>query len=132
MTTKLSTKEIQIWKESQLRKQKYICPLCGGSLKGLPLNKIAADHCHETGYLREVLHMACNSAEGKILQVLKSWGKCETLRLCANYAHRLAEYWKHHAKNPIPLFHPTHRTHQELMAAKAKAQVKRKKLKEPK
>ncbi len=125
MSAKLSTTQIADWKKKMLVKQDYICPLCKGSLKGIPLQRIAADHCHETGFVRSVLHMGCNTTEGLILKAVTSWGRCESLYMSAEYLTNLSAYWLHHRANPSPFIHPTHRTPQQLAAKAAKAKAKR-------
>ncbi len=118
--TKLKSKDLAQWKKDALLKQGFICPFCGGSLRGIPLSKLAADHCHETGYLRAVLHMSCNRAEGILLKALSTWAKCGTIAKRVQALKNLAEYWEYHRNNPSGLTYPTHKTKEQIKELKLK------------
>jgi hypothetical protein len=63
----------------------------------------AYDHCHETGHLRDVLHLACNSAEGKILHWAGRRSRGDDPDF---FLRNLLKYWKKdYSKNPL---HPSH------------------------
>ena len=63
---RLKPKDLKQHRLDVLEKQKGICPLCKTTI--LP-EEAALDHDHDEGYVRQVLHRACNQAEGRI----KSW-----------------------------------------------------------
>lgn len=116
--TKLKRTELEAWKKSQMAEQGFICPFCRGSLRGIPLAKVAADHCHQNGRVRGVLHMSCNRAEGIILKALTTWGGLSTSKGRVQGLIDLAEYWRENYTNPKPLYYPTHKTAEELAAAR--------------
>jgi hypothetical protein len=97
---KMKASEIKAYRENQLRRQKGICPLC---LTPIEVEEATLDHCHVTGHVRQVLHRACNSAEGKILHWagVRSRGDDPVL-----FLKNLLVYWaKSYTRNPL---HPTH------------------------
>lgn len=61
--TALKATEIRKYREQQLEKQLYICPLCR---RMIALDEAALDHCHKTGMIRRVLHRWCNSVLGRV------------------------------------------------------------------
>jgi len=124
--TRITTAQIAPVRAKLLGQQKYICPLCQGSMKG-GNKKPALDHDHQTGYLRDVLCLNCNGMEGKIFNLVRRCGKGEELRFLQN----LMDYWnKHTDPQHGGLFHPTHKTSEEKrLATNAKARKKRAALK---
>lgn len=124
--TRLTTAQIAPVRAKLLGQQKYLCPLCQGSMKG-GKKKPALDHNHQTGYLRDVLCLNCNGMEGKIFNLARRCGKGEELRFLQN----LMDYWnKHETPQHGGLFHPTHKTSEEKrLATNAKARKKRAALK---
>ena len=60
---KLKPKEVREFREALLKKQEWLCALCG---KIVQLSEATLDHCHDTGHVRAVLHRNCNSIEGRI------------------------------------------------------------------
>ena len=120
MIPKLKRTELEAWKKGQIVEQGYICPICRGSLRGIPMAKVAADHCHTTGRVRGVLHMSCNRAEGIILKALTTWGGLSTPKGRVQSLKDLAHYWQDNMENPKPLYYPTHKTAEELAAARLK------------
>ncbi len=124
--TRITTAQIAPVRAKLLGQQKYLCPLCQGSMKG-GKKKPALDHNHQTGYLRDVLCLNCNGMEGKIFNLARRCGKGEELRFLQN----LMDYWnKHETPQHGGLFHPTHKTSEEKrLATNAKARKKRAALK---
>jgi len=122
MTIQLKTKDIRLWREKLLKKQKGICPLCQEELIA---EEAVLDHCHVTGHIRGALHNGCNRAEGKAINWIYRT-KCNDPVV---FAKNLSKYWnKDFSKLPV---HPKHRTieqKKEIRNAKArKARAKRNK-----
>lgn len=51
------------WRETRLKQNDGRCELCAEPI--LP-GQAVADHCHQSGHLRGVIHRACNSVLGKV------------------------------------------------------------------
>lgn len=125
--TRIKTSQIAPVRAKLLEQQKYICPLCQGSMKG-GWKKPALDHNHQTGYLRDVLCLNCNKFEGKMYNgANRSKGNLTPKQWIQN----LLDYWsRHETPQHGGLFHPTHKTPEEKRLAKnAKARQKRAALK---
>ena len=126
--TRITTAQIAPVRAKLLSDQKYICPLCQGSMKG-GNKKPALDHDHQTGYLRDVLCLNCNGMEGKVFNLArrgagKSVAPMEWLKAMIAYHKR------HETPQHGGVFHPTHKTAEEKRLAKnAKARKKRAALK---
>lgn len=65
---KLTAREIKQYRERQLQKQGFVCPLCNGIIS---FSEAALDHDHKTGLVRKVLHRWCNSVLGRV----ENWAK---------------------------------------------------------
>lgn len=99
--------------------QNWKCVLCG---KAIDPNIVGnrsdyvLDHNHETGEIRGVLHRSCNSAEGKALQAIGSWGsKSKKYKDVIPFVEALLAYWK--SSNGTGLMYPDHKTPTEQKAA---------------
>lgn len=46
--------------------QKGVCKICGSEPRGVGKRALAVDHCHETGKVRGLLCVSCNTLLGKI------------------------------------------------------------------
>jgi hypothetical protein len=124
--TRLTTAQIAPVRAKLIGDQKYICPLCQGSMKGN--KKPALDHDHQTGYIRDVLCLNCNQFEGKTYNgANRSKGDLTPKQWVQN----LLDYWeRHQTSQHNGLLHPTHRTAEEKrLATNAKARKKRAALK---
>ena len=87
-------------------KQRYICPICHGSLAtGLT----ALDHSHTTGELRGTICGPCNRAEGKVKVGAQFMMKVTHLVRIdyLKWLKGLVAYLEYHAKNPSGIIHPT-------------------------
>jgi predicted amidophosphoribosyltransferase len=97
---KLKVSQIKAYRETAVRKQKGICPLCKEELR--PEDAVL-DHCHKTGKVRKALHRSCNAAEGRILHWagVRSRGDDPV-----EFVGNLMKYWKaDYSGNPL---HHTH------------------------
>lgn len=63
MTEQLKPSQLKAWRENRLKRNRNLCELCG--LEVLP-GQAVADHCHETGHLRGVIHRSCNATLGHV------------------------------------------------------------------
>ena len=77
----LKASDIKDYREAQLRRQDYVCPLCE---KNIALNQAALDHCHKTGSIRMVVHRWCNSVLGRIENWSRRVGGIDNVRLLKN------------------------------------------------
>lgn len=138
---KLTRTQLRAWTLQYLRNQQGgLCALCGkpietGKQQGNKTDYVA-DHNHDTGEIRGVLHRSCNAAEGKVANAAGRWGaKSMQYPAIQEWLGRLQEYY---AKPGTGLIYPTHKTAEELHAeslqkrrvqrarAKAKAAIKEK------
>lgn len=126
--SRLKPKDLAKYRESQLKRQKYKCPLCGTTIKP---EEAVLDHDHSTGYVRSVLHRSCNQVEGRVL----SWVKRSRSDDPQEFLRRLLAYWrKSYYHKPI---HPSHKneTEREILKLqrrkrKVKTDKKKKELQE--
>lgn len=115
MSTRLTKKELKQYREKQLRKQKFVCPLCGTKIT---YEEATLDHDHGTGKVRKVLHRSCNQSEGRILSWCNRSRGSDPLLFVTN----LSRYWRsNYDRNP---YHPNH-----LTPKQKKAKMLRRKLK---
>jgi len=97
----LKSSDIKTLRESLLKEQDNICPLCG---EFIPPEEAVLDHNHETGHIRQVLHARCNSYEGMILHKFKRSG-VHKLTDIITFLLNLVKYWEQDYSNN--LLHPT-------------------------
>lgn len=113
---RISKSEIPDVKKMMLNKQKGVCPICGQSLLTVPSKDQVLDHCHTSGYIRGVLHRGCNGAEGKVRQVMSSWGRSGYSEAALIKAlENMVNYWKVNQTPQTDLVHPSHLTGPERM-----------------
>ena len=98
--------EVDATRKAMAARQKYRCPLCGGSLAH-GIN--ALDHDHTTGSIRAVLCRSCNVSEGKVLAGVKFRTPVGNLAYQdpVQWLRNLADYWERHSANPSGIIHPT-------------------------
>ena len=121
MARKLKASEVADYKEELMKAQGYKCPLCGGSLKMVKKINQVLDHAHDTGFCRAVVCRGCNGMEGKVKNLITTWGKAgdnpyyqrETLR-------RLLNYWDEHATPKTDVIYHKHKTAAEIREARNK------------
>lgn len=118
MALKLKASEVAAYKQELMEKQKYKCPLCGGSLKAVTAVNRVLDHDHETGFCRAVVCRGCNGAEGKILGVISGYGKAGNSRYHQiQWAKNLVAYWETHQKPQTDRIYHKHKTAAEQREA---------------
>ena len=114
---RISAGELPAIKKELMKKQGNKCPICGQSLLTSPSKDQVVDHCHERGYIRAVLHRGCNGTEGKVRQVLKTWGRSGASELQMIAALRnLASFWENNLSPQTEYIHPKHLTGPQRMA----------------
>lgn len=129
MTTplrQLRTSEVANVRRQLAAEQKYICPICKGSITQ---GSIALDHSHKNGMIRATLCSLCNRNEGKVLKAMRYmapkghpvWGNPVV------WLRSLADFLEYHQNNPSGLVHPSF----DLATGKQKP-IKRKKKGVPK
>jgi hypothetical protein len=125
---KLKTTQVKSARDILQKKQKNLCPLCGGKLGASAKTKQGClDHDHTTGIIRDVLCRNCNGIEGKIWNLLRRMKKGGGREVLTN----LVAYYERHDTQPHgQIIHPTHKTPAEKRAeTNAKARKKRAALK---
>jgi hypothetical protein len=88
-----------------LEKQDWICSLCETRIE---ITDSALDHCHATGFIREVLHDRCNRALGFIEWSIGVTGDQET------FLTNVAKYLNKHSIDPSLVYHHRHFAHTEF------------------
>ena len=101
---RLKQKEIKDYRHDLLISQNHVCPLCD---KKIEIEDAVLDHCHTTGYIRAVLHRACNSSEGRCMKWAYSSKHHDPLLFLSN----LIEY--HQINYSTMPLHPKHLTPNE-------------------
>lgn len=117
MEGRIKAKDLLGIKARLIEAQGGLCPLCGGSLRGInPVNAVV-DHCHDKGYIRAVLHRGCNSVEGKVKRLIIGFGKTSDPRI---FLRNLLDYWENHKTPKTPWIHHTFKSGEEKRAARNK------------
>lgn len=112
---RLTIKEIKGFRDSQAKKQNYICPLCETEM---PKDQQTLDHDHGTGHVRRVLCRNCNQIEGRVLAWIK---KCYTDPV--TFLANLSNYWRDdYSRNP---YHPSHKTDIEKEITKLRRRMRK-------
>lgn len=115
--TKAKPKDIKPLREQYLKDQLGLCALCQ---EPVDPTEAVLDHCHQTGYLRSVLHRGCNCYIGSMENNLK-----RNLITPTRLAKILANFESYRTLTK-PIQHPTHRTPEEKrLRANKRARIKR-------
>ena len=122
MENRLTPKQIKPHRETLMRLQGNLCPLCRTPFEEDDI--IHLDHDHRSGHVRASLHGACNLALGKVERAARMTKNPQ------NFVKHVFDYIDHHQMHPSGLYHPSHLTKEEKAAkAKRRAVVRRKKVK---
>jgi hypothetical protein len=125
---RIKAKDVPEYRERLLEQQNHLCPLCGGSLDPEASKNPALDHCHVTGFLRDVLCINCNAMEGKVFNLAQ---RAKGDLTPQQWLQNLIEYYHRHATPQHGgILHHTHKTEEEkrlrrnVRARKARAKKK--------
>lgn len=116
----LKAGQIAAVRTQMLKDQKGLCALCG--LK-VPDGAAVLDHCHSSGFVRGVLHRACNSLLGKLENNRKRYGLGNDRDFAAFMAGVVQYLHSSHLK--YNLLHPTFKTPEQKRLARNAAARKR-------
>lgn len=113
---RIAKSEIKEVTAELMKKQGNKCPICGTSLLPSKAADRVLDHDHEKGWVRAVLHRGCNGAEGKVRNVMSTWGRSgfSELQLIAALRN-LANFWETNLSPQTDYIHPTYLTGPERM-----------------
>ena len=109
-----------------LKEQGGVCPLCtepidSSARQGVRTDYVA-DHDHETGLIRGILHRSCNGALGKMENAVGRWGaKSMSYKDIIPFIERALAYYR---QEPHNLIYPGHKSEDERKEA---ARIKRNK-----
>ena len=112
-----------------LVKQRGICLICGKDITRVSSFNLVIDHDHVTGVVRAVLHRGCNGMEGKILRLLRTWGKANSVAEAVRTLERLIAFWKLHSTPQTEWIYYSHKTAAEKRVTLNKKRRKAAKLK---
>jgi len=96
--TKFKRTELPRIRQELIIKQNGICPICNGDLTRTKVTNLVIDHDHKTGIVRAVVHRGCNGIEGKVLRLMKTWGRASSMREVIYTLENLIVFWKWHSK----------------------------------
>lgn len=123
--SKVPRTALRSWVARQLKVvQDGLCAICGKPCDLTVKGEGVADHNHDTGELRGVLHRSCNAAEGKIANAAARWGaKDSSYPAIISYLKRLLAYYE---KPGCGVIYPMHKDADEKAdERKAKAKLRR-------
>lgn len=111
-----------------LKQQGYRCPICTGPMTASSKKRPALDHCHTTGFLRDVVCINCNGVEGKVFNLAR---RAKAGLTVEEWLRNLLSYYERHSTPQHGgVLHHTHKTEEEKrLARNAKARKARAKLK---
>ena len=115
---KLKSSQIPETRKALLETQQGLCGICGLEIHDDPV----LDHDHKTGAIRSVAHRGCNSAEGRVLGIVKRSGIKDPRKFLTS----LVKYLETHDNDQHDLIHPTFKTPEEKkLNLKKRAKKKR-------
>ena len=98
-------------------KQNGLCPICGKDLTRVATSNLAVDHDHTTGVIRALIHKGCNGLEGKLLRLLRTWGKAKGQHEAIEILKRVIRFWELHSTPQTDIIYYNHKTAAEKRAA---------------
>lgn len=101
---KIKASEIKQYREQYLAEQDSTCALCKQHVEA---SDAVLDHCHQTGYLRGVLHRLCNTYLGAIENNIKR------NKITADKLHNILSNAQAYMQSTKDVLHPTHLTTEE-------------------
>jgi len=122
---KLRTVELKGIRDELLEQQDYRCAICNIHLMDNPGNAVL-DHCHTTGFIRDVLCRNCNRGEGKVKTQATV---CKREGDLIGWLAQLVSYWHRHKEPKTNWIHPTHKTEEEKRKRRNKQARERRKAK---
>ena len=105
----LQSKNLKEHREDKLVEQDNICPLCGEHIE---IDKAALDHDHDSGLIRQVLHLGCNTYEGIVLHKFKRSGVHKRTDI-VTYLKNLLKYWEQDYS--MNFIHPSEKPKEDKM-----------------
>lgn len=121
---KIARTQLRAWTLQELTRQGGICLVCNTPIDHTIPREAVADHDHNTGEIRGVLHRSCNGALGKVDNAAGRWGaKSMEYSAIIAFLERMLAYYK---KPGLGVMYPTHKTEDEKrLARNAKARKTR-------
>lgn len=121
---KIARTQMRAWTLQQLKKQGGKCLLCGDVIDASIPREAVADHDHNTGEIRGILHRSCNGGEGKVANAAGRWGaKSMDYDKIVPWLKNLIAYLE---RPGLGVMYPTHKTEDEKrLARNAKARKTR-------
>lgn len=103
MTKRIKSSEIPKITELLRQKQGNVCALCRKPFTARDYPVV--DHCHETGFIRGLLHNSCNGIEGKVKKLAQRGHAGVS---SADYIIGLGRYLELHKIPQVRLLHHQH------------------------
>src|SRR5690625_1037246 len=117
---KLARSQLRAFTQGLWKKQGGVCPVCTEPIDIKVKGEAVADHNHETGEIRGILHRSCNAALGKVDNAAGRWGaKSMEYKNIIPFLENMIEYYKSPGAGVI---YPFHKTEEEKRALRNKRQ----------
>lgn len=106
---KMKTKDIALVK-TQLLETRKVCPLCNTPFSKVEPKNICLDHCHDSGFVRDVLCRNCNGNLGRLEGLATRSKKGLTM---LGWLHNATKFLEFHKIPRTEWIHPKHKTEEE-------------------
>jgi hypothetical protein len=127
MALQIKATQVASVRQALLKKQGNRCPLCNSLMRAGSKKTPALDHCHNTGFLRDVLCINCNGLEGRVFSLARRAASGKEHEWLTNL---VAYYLRHATPQHGGVLHHTHKTEEDKrLARNAKARKRRAALK---
>lgn len=128
---RLKITEVGPARDILMKRQGSVCWMCDEKLGGKIGKQPVLDHCHVTGYVRDILCRNCNGMEGKVFNLAR---RAKQRGTEVQWLRKLLEYYERHSTPQHGgVLHPTHKTENEKrLARNKKARERRQALKKRK